>query len=292
MANSRSVRNLTQGKIFSQILLFAIPVIIGNLLQELYNVVDTLIVGQTLGEIKLAAVGSTSSLNFFALGFFIGLSAGCSVITSQHFGANDMERVKKSVAAHIIIGVVSAVVLTVSFVLLVNPLLTMLGTTSDTFEYASRYLTIIYLGIPATMLYNLTASLLRSVGDSKTPLYLLLFSSVMNVGLDLLFIIVFRWDVSGAAIATVISQLVSAVLCCVYIFFKVKMLLPNRSLASSVAVRSLFMLPSSEVFAPSSAFDELSLPFPQPASSAVQPMTAAVRSEIALMVFILLPPIS
>jgi len=229
MNGSKSVRNLTQGKISSQILFFAIPVIIGNLLQELYNVVDTLIVGQTLGEIKLAAVGSTSSLNFFALGFFIGLSAGCSVITSQHFGANDMERVKKSVAAHIIIGVVTAVVLTVSFVLLVNPLLTMLGTTSDTFDYASRYLTIIYLGIPATMLYNLTASLLRSVGDSKTPLYLLLFSSVMNVGLDLLFIIVFRWDVSGAAIATVISQLVSAVLCCVYIFFKVKMLLPNRN---------------------------------------------------------------
>ena len=111
MNGSKSVRNLTQGKISSQILFFAIPVIIGNLLQELYNVVDTLIVGQTLGEIKLAAVGSTSSLNFFALGFFIGLSAGCSVITSQHFGANDMERVKKSVAAHIIIGVVSAVLL-------------------------------------------------------------------------------------------------------------------------------------------------------------------------------------
>ena len=181
MNGSKSVRNLTQGKISSQILFFAIPVIIGNLLQELYNVVDTLIVGQTLGEIKLAAVGSRSSLIFFALGFLIGLSGGCSVITSQHFGANDMERVKKRVAAHIIIGVVSAVVLTVSFVLLVNPLLTMLGTTSDTFEYASRYLTIIYLGIPATMLYNLTASLLRSVGDSKTPLYLLLFSSVMNV---------------------------------------------------------------------------------------------------------------
>lgn len=139
----------------------------------------------------------------------------------NHFTAFRCKRYgtgEKSVAAHIIIGVVSAVVLTVSFVLLVNPLLTMLGTTSDTFDYASRYLTIIYLGIPATMLYNLTASLLRSVGDSKTPLYLLLFSSVMNVGLDLLFIIVFRWDVSGAAIATVISQLVSAVLCCVYIF--------------------------------------------------------------------------
>lgn len=228
MANSKSVRNLTQGKIFSQILFFAIPVIIGNLLQELYNVVDTLIVGQTLGEIKLAAVGSTSSLNFFALGFFIGLSAGCSVITSQHFGAGNINQVKKSVAAHILIGVVGSLVLTVAFVFLVNPFLTLLGTTKETYDYASRYLTIIYLGIPATMLYNLTASLLRSVGDSKTPLYLLLFSSVLNVGLDLLFIIVFKWDVAGAAIATVISQLISAVLCCVYICIKVKLLLPTK----------------------------------------------------------------
>ena len=228
MADSKSIRNLTEGKIFSQILFFAVPVIIGNLLQELYNVVDTLIVGQTLGEIKLAAVGSTSSLNFFALGFFIGLSAGCSVITSQHFGAGNLKQVKKSVAAHIMIGTISSVVLTVAFLFLVNPFLTMLGTTKETFEYASQYLTIIYLGIPATMLYNLTASLLRSVGDSKTPLYLLLFSSVLNIGLDLLFIIIFKWDVAGAAIATVISQLISAVLCCIYIYFKVKMLLPTK----------------------------------------------------------------
>lgn len=148
IANSRSVRNLTQGKIFSQILLFAIPVIIGNLLQELYNVVDTLIVGQTLGEIKLAAVGSTSSLNFFALGFFIGLSAGCSVITSQHFGAGNIEQVKKSVAAHILIGVVSSVVLTAAFVFLVNPFLTMLGadiTPERTKEGISRIKIIAYI---------------------------------------------------------------------------------------------------------------------------------------------------
>ena len=143
MTGSKSVRNLTQGKIFSQILFFAIPVIIGNLLQELYNVVDTLIVGQTLGEIKLAAVGSTSSLNFFALGFFIGLSAGCSVITSQHFGAGNIKQIKKSVAAHILIGIISSAVLTVAFVFLVNPFLTMIGTTKETFDYESRYLTII-----------------------------------------------------------------------------------------------------------------------------------------------------
>lgn len=234
MTGSKSVRNLTQGKIFSQILFFAIPVIIGNLLQELYNVVDTLIVGQTLGEIKLAAVGSTSSLNFFALGFFIGLSAGCSVITSQHFGAGNIKQIKKSVAAHILIGIISSAVLTVAFVFLVNPFLTMLSTTKETFDYASRYLTIIYLGIPATMLYNLTASLLRSVGDSKTPLYLLLFSSVLNVGLDLLFIVVFKWDVAGAAIATVVSQLISAVLCCIYICFKVKLLLPTKESFTSI----------------------------------------------------------
>lgn len=190
--------------------------------------------GQTLGEIKLAAVGSTSSLNFFALGFFIGLSAGCSVITSQHFGAGNIKQIKKSVAAHILIGIISSAVLTVAFVFLVNPFLTMLGTTKETFDYASRYLTIIYLGIPATMLYNLTASLLRSVGDSKTPLYLLLFSSVLNVGLDLLFIVVFKWDVAGAAIATVVSQLISAVLCCIYIYFKVKLLLPTKESFTSI----------------------------------------------------------
>lgn len=190
--------------------------------------------GQTLGEIKLAAVGSTSSLNFFALGFFIGLSAGCSVITSQHFGAGNIKQIKKSVAAHILIGIISSAVLTVAFVFLVNPFLTMLGTTKETFDYASRYLTIIYLGIPATMLYNLTASLLRSVGDSKTPLYLLLFSSVLNVGLDLLFIVVFKWDVAGAAIATVVSQLISAVFCCIYICFKVKLLLPTKESFTSI----------------------------------------------------------
>ena len=128
----------------------------------------------------------------------------------------------------------SSAVLTVAFVFLVNPFLTMLGTTKETFDYASRYLTIIYLGIPATMLYNLTASLLRSVGDSKTPLYLLLFSSVLNVGLDLLFIVVFKWDVAGAAIATVVSQLISAVLCCIYICFKVKLLLPTKESFTSI----------------------------------------------------------
>lgn len=225
--NSVAVK-LTQGNILKQMLIFAVPIILGNLLQELYYIFDTLIVGQTLGDVKLAAVGATSSLTFLATGFIIGVTSGCAVLTSQFFGAGDHKQVKKSVATHIVIAVATTIILTIGFLLLTKPLLIMLNTTSDTFEYSKTYLTIIYAGLPATMLYNVTASLLRSVGDSRTPLMLLLLSSVLNIGLDLLFILVFGWDVAGAAIATVISQGISAILCVVYIKFKVPFIIPNK----------------------------------------------------------------
>lgn len=222
------VNNLAEGNLKKQILAFALPIIAGNLLQELYNVADTLIVGKTLGAVKLAAVGSTGPLVFLALGFFIGLSAGCSVISSTYFGAGDDRKLKQSVAAQVIIELAAAIMLTVLFVALVDPLLHMLKTTEDTFEYAATYLRIMFLGIPSIMLYNMGASLLRSVGDSRTPLMLLIFSSVLNIILDLAFIIVLGWDVAGAAIATVIAQFVSAGLCFAYIFAKVKILIPDR----------------------------------------------------------------
>lgn len=229
MSGTKTVAvKLTEGNILKKMLIFAVPIIIGNLLQELYYIFDTLIVGQTLGDIKLAAVGATSSLVFLATGFIIGITSGCAVLTSQFFGAGDDNRMKKSVASHIVIALISTVVLTVGFVLLAKPLLILLNTTSDTFAYSKTYLTIIYGGLPATMLYNVTSALLRSVGDSKTPLMLLLLSSVLNIGLDLLFILVFGWDVAGAAIATVISQGISALLCVVYIKFKVPFIIPNK----------------------------------------------------------------
>lgn len=220
--------NMTEGKIFPKIALFALPILAGNLLQELYNVVDTLIVGRALGVGRLAAVGATAPLTFLVVGFAMGLTSGCSVASSRAFGAKDDGALKRSVAAHLVIAAVCAALLTAAFLLCCEPLLRLLNTTPDTFAYAQTYLSIIYAGIPATMLYNLFSSLLRSVGDSRTPLLVLIFSSVLNIALDLLFILAFRWDVAGAAVATVLSQLVSGLLCAGYIRRKAPLLVPGR----------------------------------------------------------------
>ena len=220
--------NLTQGSILRQISFFALPIILGNLLQELYSVADTIIVGQTLGNIKLAAVGSTGSLSLLAVGFVMGLTSGCAVLTAQYYGAQNQTAMKKSVAAHLLIAAVFTAILTVGFVVCAAPMLRLLHTTDATFQYELYYITIIYAGIPATMLYNLTAALLRSVGDSKTPLILLVFSSLLNIGLDFLFILIFHWDVQGAAAATILSQLLSGLLCCVLVRRNAAFLIPDK----------------------------------------------------------------
>lgn len=226
--HAKEISSLTQGSILGQIILFALPIILGNLLQELYSVADTIIVGQTLGNIKLAAVGSTGALSYLAVGFVVGLTGGCTVLTAHAYGAQDRVALKKSVAAHLLIAAVAVVLLTAVFVGCAASMLRLLHTTDATFQYALAYITIIYAGLPATMLYNLTAALFRSVGDSKTPLILLIFSSLLNVGLDFLFILAFHWDVRGAATATVLSQLLSGLLCCILLKRNATFLLPDR----------------------------------------------------------------
>ena len=223
-----TVIDLTHGPVLRVIILFAIPVIIGNYLQEMYNTVDTLIVGHALGVTKLAAVGATSSLVFMVTGFLIGNAGGCAITTSQYYGAQDMDGVKRSVAANFTIAALFSLCFTLVFSLLVLPLLKILNTPSDIIEDTRIYLLIIYLGIPATVLYNTVSSILRSVGDSKTPLYFLIFSSLLNIGLDFLCIIGFRWGVAGAAIATVFSQLVSGILSLLYTGRRYPELLPQR----------------------------------------------------------------
>ena len=170
-----SVIDLTHGPVLKVIFLFAIPVILGNYLQEMYNTVDTLIVGRTLGVTKLAAVGATSSLVFMVTGFLIGNAGGCAITTSQYYGAQNMDGVKRSVAANFTIAALFSVCFTLVFSLLVMPLLKILNTPSDIIADTRIYLLIIYLGIPATVLYNTVSSILRSVGDSRTPLYFLIF---------------------------------------------------------------------------------------------------------------------
>ena len=219
---------MTTGNILKCMLLFTLPVVVGNLLQELYAFFDTMIVGRTLGVVKLASVGITGSLVFFAMGFTIGNAAGCSALTSQRVGAGDKKGMERSIAAHYVISLLEAVILTAVFVSLNGTLLRAINTGEDMLPHSKTYLTIIYAGLPATILYNMLSNVLRSVGDSRTPLLFLTVSSVMNIILDLLFILTFGWDVAGAAIATVASQFISGIACFFYTKVKFPEIIPGR----------------------------------------------------------------
>ena len=219
---------MTTGNILKCMLLFTLPVVVGNLLQELYAFFDTMIVGRTLGVVKLASVGITGSLVFFAMGFTIGNAAGCSALTSQRVGAGDKKGMERSIAAHYVISLLEAVILTAVFVSLTGTLLRAINTGEDMLPHSKTYLTIIYAGLPATILYNMLSNVLRSVGDSRTPLLFLAVSSVMNIILDLLFILTFGWDVAGAAIATVASQFISGIACFFYTKVKFPEIIPGR----------------------------------------------------------------
>ena len=206
------------------ILYFALPVFAGNLFQQIYNVVDTVIVGKFVSTEALAAVGSTGTLNFMILGFMTGLMAGITVLTSQRFGAEDMRGMRRSVASAGMIAIAATIILTAISLLGMHRLLVLMNTPDDIFDDAYRYIMIICAGILVQALYNLFACILRALGNSKVPLYFLLFSASMNIILDLVSIIVLKMGVAGAAYATVISQGVSAVLCFIYMVKKVPIL--------------------------------------------------------------------
>ncbi len=210
-------KDMTVGSPLKNIVKFCLPLMIGNLFQQLYNMADTIIVGRFVGKMALSAVGSVGSLNFLIIGSIIGLCSGFAIPVARAFGAGNEKALKKYVANIIYVSVVMAVVLTVLAVAFTRPLLRILNIPDDIFDEAYSYIVIIFAGISATMFYNLLAGIVRSLGDSKTPLYFLVFSSILNIGLDLFFIIAFDMGVKGAAIATVVSQIISGLLCFVYI---------------------------------------------------------------------------
>ncbi|MBD5086272.1 MAG: MATE family efflux transporter [Clostridiales bacterium] len=222
------VRNLTKGKPLKQIIFFALPIFIGNVFQQLYSMVDNIIVGNTLGENAFAGVGATTSIAFLIIGFVQGLTAGFAVKTSQYFGNQDEENVKRSVATSFVLCAIITVVLTLASVFSAMPLLRIMQTPEDIIQYSYDYIVIVFAGLGATMLYNLVSSILRSLGDSKIPLIFLIIASVINVALDLLFIIVFKMGVAGAGWATIISQFISAIACAIYMFKKYEILRLNR----------------------------------------------------------------
>lgn len=206
------MRDLTQGSPAKQILFFTIPLVIGNLFQQLYNFSDTVIVGQTLGVKSLAAVGATGSIMFLILGFVQGFTAGLSIITAQRYGARDIAGVRKSMASTLIVSALITVIVTILSLLAVYPLLKIMQTPAEIFNQAFIFIAIILGGIFATMGYNVTANSLRAIGDSRSPLVYLIVGMIINIILELWFIIGLNYGVAGAALATVIAQLVSTIL--------------------------------------------------------------------------------
>ncbi len=213
-------KDLTTGSPMRLITGFALPTLFGMLFQQLYNLVDTMIVGKLLGASALAAVGATGSVNFFVIGFCIGVCNGFAIPVAQRIGANEPSKMRRYVANAAYLSALFAVLLTVATGLLCRQILTLMLTPDDIFSGAYTYIFVIFMGIPATFLYNLLAGIIRSLGDSKTPVYFLAMSSVLNIVLDFLLILGFRGGVAGAAVATVASQGVSGIACLFYMMKK------------------------------------------------------------------------
>lgn len=214
-------KTLTEGTPWKQILLFSIPIFWGNVFQLLYSLVDTKIVGSTLGTEALAAVGSVSTLHTLMTGFLNGLTLGFSLITAMCFGAKNRKRLKKTFAAAISLGVLTTLALVLMLMIFLHPVLNLLHVPQAQFEMAYAYISVLIVGLLfATLFYNLCANTLRAIGDALTPLIFLIVATVSNIGLDYLFILGFQMGVQGAAYATVLAQLLSVVLCLIRIFRK------------------------------------------------------------------------
>lgn len=220
--------DMTVGNPMKIILSFTLPIFIGNVFQQFYNMADAVIVGKFVGNKALAAVGSTGTIMFLIYGFVVGMTAGFTVLTAQKFGAGDMKSMRKTVVGAGVLSFIVGALLTVLFMVFMKPLLTLMNTPSDIFADAYAYIMIVSGGILAQMLYNLLSSILRALGNSKLPLYFLIISALLNIVLDLVFIIVFRMGAAGAAYATVIAQGISGILCLLYIAKKVPALYLHR----------------------------------------------------------------
>ena len=220
--------DLTKDKIFKALLLFAIPIFISNIFQQFYNTMDTMIVGNVLGDTSLAAIGACTAVYELLIGFALGVGNGLSIVVARSFGANDKELLKRSVAGSIVIGIGLTIIIMIISQLGLYPLLKLLDTPQNIIQESYSYISMITLFVGVMFAYNLCAGLLRAIGNSFMPLVFLIISSVVNIVLDLVFITQFNMGIQGAAIATVIAQGISAVLCIVYMWKKTPILIPQK----------------------------------------------------------------
>lgn len=221
--------NMTEGSIMKKLIYFAVPVLIGNIFQQLYNVADTAIIGNILGDNALAAVGAAAPVYSLMIGFANGLTNGFAVIISRYFGADDSISMKRSVSMTYILSGIISIFLTAISLIVLRPLMTVLKTPENIIGDTVSYMKIIMIFSTVTIAYNMLAGMMRAVGNSKAPLYFLIISTFINIGLDILFIKFFGMGVSGAAYATVISQGISVVLCFIYALKKCDFLIFKKS---------------------------------------------------------------
>lgn len=221
---SNTTKDMTSGSTMKLILGFAVPLLMGMLFQQVYSLVDTIIVGRFLGVSALAAVGATGSINFLIVGFCQGICNGFALPVAQRFGAKDYDGLRKYVGNSAVLSIIFGGAITFITVIACRPILELMQTPADIIDLSYHYIVVIFAGIPAIMLYNILSAYLRSLGDSITPVIFLVLSAGLNIGLDLLFIVTFHWGVFGAAFATVLSQAVSGILCLILIIKKFDLL--------------------------------------------------------------------
>ncbi len=219
--------SMTKGRPLTLLLKFVLPIFLGFIFQQFYNMVDTVIVGRYVSPTALAAVGSTGTIMFMIMGLANGMTTGYTVLISQRYGADDPEGTRIAFVNAILLGIISTAVVTVTALSVMHPLLRLMNTPADIYNDAYAYISTICAGSIALIGYNLLAASLRAIGNSRTPLYFLIFSALLNIGLDLVFIVGFHLGTFGAALATDLSQAASAVLCMIYIVRKVKVLRPK-----------------------------------------------------------------
>lgn len=224
-----ATKELTAGNPLKLILFFMLPMFLGNLFQQFYNFVDALIVGRTIGVDALAAIGATTPMIFLVISFIFASTQGFAIVTAQKFGAKDYIMVKKSLSASLILSGFITLIMTLISAPFAKGVLELLQTPNEILPLASDYLFIMFIGIFATVFYNVSSNVIRALGDSKTPLYFLIFASFLNIFFDLLFILKFNWGIKGAGYATVLSQVISTVLCLTYMFIKFPILRLKKS---------------------------------------------------------------
>lgn len=215
---------MTTGNIPKHLVKFAVPLVLGNLFQLTYNATDSIIVGRFVGKNALAAVGTANPIMNIVMFFIVGICMGASILMSEYFGAGDIKKFKREVSTTMIAGLIFTIIMISICVIMTKPILMLIRTPDDILLDATNYLRIIFFGLIFTFLYNIYASTLRSIGDSKTPLIFLIISSILNVVMDIIFVVYFKMGVSGAAIATVIAEMFSSIFCITYVYIKIPIL--------------------------------------------------------------------